>query len=107
MGRSNADFHGIAYDYAKVGGLHYVEAQSSGGKIGSINWEHDTGKITGVYVKPEYRRKGVATGLYNEAVRLSKASDDIPTPKHTSDLSDEGEAWVHSLNKPIPKRKEK
>lgn len=107
MGRSKANFHGIAYDYHNMGDLHYLEAQSAGEKVGSINWEHDTGNITGIHVAPAYRRQKIATGLYNEAVRLSKASDDIPTPQITSDRSDEGEAWVQSLGRRIPKRKEK
>jgi GNAT superfamily N-acetyltransferase len=99
MGRSKANFHGIAYDYQNMGDLHYVEAQSAGQKIGTINWEHETGKITGVHVFPDWRRKKVGTGLYNEAVRLSKTSGDIPTPKFTSDLSDEGRALRDSLFK--------
>jgi len=105
MGRSFSNFHGISYSYSNMGDLHYIEARSADKKVGTINWEHDTGKITGIHVQPEFRRKGVATGLYNEAVRLSKTSGDIPTPKITSDRSDDGEAWATSLNTRLPKRK--
>jgi GNAT superfamily N-acetyltransferase len=107
MGRSFSNFHGITYTYSDMGDLHYIEARSGDKKIGTINWENDTGNITGLHVHPDFRRKGVATGLYNEAVRLSKGSDDIPTPRITSDRSDEGEAWAQSLKQRIPKRKEK
>jgi len=105
MARNNAAFHGVTYDYEKAHGLHYLEAQINGEKVGSLNWEHRTGKISGVYVDPEHRRKKIATGMYNEAQRLSKTSKGIPAPKLTSDRTDDGEAWVQSLNKQLPKRK--
>jgi ribosomal protein S18 acetylase RimI-like enzyme len=104
MGANNADFHGLSFEYDKIGSLHYLEAQKGGEVVGKLNWAHPSGNVTGIHVPKEHRRQGIATALYNEGTRLS-ATRGIPKPKITSDRTNDGEAWSRSLGIRLPKNK--
>lgn len=104
MPANNADFHGLAFNYDKVGSLHYLEAQKEGEVVGKLNWVHKSGNVTGIYVPKEHRRKGIATALYNEAKRISSTTRGVPRPKITDDRTNDGEAWARTLGERLPKR---
>lgn len=104
MGASNAEFHGLTFDYSKIGSLHYLEAQKEGEVVGKLNWVHPSGNISGIHVDKAHRRQGIATALFSEGKRLSETRG-IPTPKITSDRTNDGEAWSRSLGIRLPKNK--
>lgn len=106
MGATNSEFHGLTFDYAKVGSLHYLEAQKGGEVVGKLNWVHPSGYISGIHVSKEHRRTGVATALFNEGKRLSDTRG-IPEPKITDDRTNDGDAWVKSLGIRVPRNKNK
>lgn len=66
---------------------------------GRLEWDASTGKILNVHVKPEYRRRGIATGMYNYAQGL-----DVIKPAHSSWRTDAGDAWAKSVGGEIPPR---
>ena len=102
MTRNNADFHGLSFDYAKVGSLHYLEAHKDGEVVGKLNWVHPSGNISGIHVAKEHRRKGIGTALYREGHRLAQERG-IPKPKVTGDRTNDGEAWAKTLGVRLPK----
>lgn len=72
---------------------------------GSIRWmivqPHDEddgflGSIRWVYVSTEYRRSGIATALL-DAARAYAEHYGIPTPRHSSERTAEGDAWARAL----------
>lgn len=68
-----------------------TEAVLNGEVVGFIDvWTRQRklkGQVREVYVKPEYRRTGIATALYQQA----------GNPPHSKDLTDDGQAWKNSL----------
>lgn len=106
MGATNAEFNNLSFNYDKVGSLHYLEAKKDGEVVGKLNWVHPSGNISGIHVSKEHRRTGIATAMFNEGNRLSETRG-IPKPKITSDQTNLGEAWVHSLGIRVPRNKNK
>jgi len=105
MSSNNGDFHGLSFDYEKIGSLHYLEAHKNGEVVGKLNWSHPKGNITGIHVSKGLRRQGIGTALWNEANRLSNTSRGVPSPKITDDRTDDGEAWSASLGIRRPRRR--
>jgi predicted acetyltransferase len=104
VGVSNAEFHGLSFNYEKVGSLHYLEAKKDGEVVGKLNWVHPSGNISGIHVNKENRRTGIATAMFNEGTRLSETRG-IPKPKITNDRTYDGEAWSKSLGIRLPRNK--
>lgn len=79
-----------------VGGLSApaVTAQHNGQTIGYLSWmtDHNSGPLHGeigmVQVHPDYRRHGVATGLYDAARQAE------PTVHHSDEKTPLGNAWA-------------
>jgi ribosomal protein S18 acetylase RimI-like enzyme len=105
MGANNADFHNLSFNHERVGSLHYLEATSGDEVVGKLNWVHSSGRISGIYVPKEHRRKGIATAMYNHAVKLSDTNRNISKPKLTDDRTNDGEAWARSLGVRLPRRR--
>lgn len=59
-----------------------------GEKVGHLWWSNIDGKIGFVGVEDDYRRKGIARALLDEARRID------PTVHHSDNLTDEGRAWA-------------
>lgn len=103
MGANNADFLGITTHVIPDGDATRVEAHHNGQQVGAFTWNtnHDSrwaGKIADVTVLPEYRRKGIATKMYQHAISHSEATG-APYPEHGS-LSEDGEAWANKVGGP-------
>ena len=79
---------------------HIVEASKDGNPIGKLVWSAKTREIRNIEVSDQYRRQGVATGMWNYAQSL-----DSPKPRHSSDRTDAGDAWARSVSSRLPKRK--
>jgi GNAT superfamily N-acetyltransferase len=117
MGRNNADFHGVTFQYAGKGPMHGFEdfapgtgpwahvftAHKDGKQVGKLQLQRG-GTIDIVEVDPEHQRQGIATGLYKFAVSHAEKSDgqETPYPQQSSIRSKEGDAWAKSLGVTLP-----
>jgi GNAT superfamily N-acetyltransferase len=85
---------------------HAVDISRDGKEVGSLTWNalDDTevglkrGMVSAVDVVPEFRRKGIATTLWEIANDASKQFGLI-RPIHSTSQTAEGKAWVASLNR--------
>jgi GNAT superfamily N-acetyltransferase len=80
---------------------HEVTAidKKSGEIAGWLAWE-PYGEIHGVEVLDPHKRRGVATAMLRHAENVARSSRGvIPHPEHSTNISDEGRAWVE--NTPI------
>lgn len=70
--------------------------------MGALTW-NDQGEIQGVHVKPQYRRRGVATGMFNAATELANSESEwIPTPEHSPNRTESGDAWAKAVGGVVP-----
>jgi len=76
----------------------------SGESVGNLFCDH-SGKVQSIQVEPEHRRKGVATAMWEHAQGLAEQGK-VPKPKHSSDRSDQGDAWAKSVGGRRPRRVE-
>lgn len=61
--------------------------------VGSLHWwMGDRPRVRGVQVEPEHRRQGIATRLWQEARQIE------PSLRHSLSQTDDGDAWVKSLD---------
>lgn len=77
-------------------------------RIGFLRWNLDieddnldVSRIDHIEVHPDYRRQGLATLLYREAVRESERLE-IPCPIHHEVRTADGDAWAQSLGDIVP-----
>ena len=82
---------------------HRVRAAVGNRIIGNLMWDHEG--VGDVYVNPEYRRRGIATEMWNVANREA-TSRGIIKPKHSGLRTDEGDAWARSVGGHLPPRKD-
>lgn len=67
-------------------------ARGDTGAVAEILWSRKTGVIAHIWTRPDRRRQGLATAVFQYAT----ANGEIP-PVHSSDLTESGRAWVASL----------
>lgn len=96
MTRNNADLLGISYIFTDTHPtLHELEAHSSvvGDVIGYLAWRKTGGEIADVSVDEPYRRRGIATGMFNHA----KSLRGVARIKHSPAKTPEGILWAKSV----------
>lgn len=102
MGRNNADFQGVVFKNVqdKKGRTLITATHPDHGslRLGWMRLDKD-GTLGNVYVHPDHRRKGIATGLLNHAKQLGI------NLKHSENRTEEGDAWAKSTGDPLPKNK--
>jgi GNAT superfamily N-acetyltransferase len=84
-------------------GLHRVVAEHEGQQVGSMTWQTRSkkpGEIEKIEVEPDHQRQGLATAMWNYA----HDSGIRPSPKHSSQRTDAGEAWSKAVGGPRPRR---
>jgi len=102
MGRNNADFHGVnisheLYSEFGVSAASLIATHPTDGEVGRMYLVDDgnTGtshKVMNVQVHKNYRRKGIATALWNHAKAIGL------NPKHDYDeQSDDGASWAKAV----------
>lgn len=80
-------------------GFYVVDAFVEGepmeeNEVGFIIWDGaDEGRIEELFVVPEHRRKGLATSLWNEAIKYAKENY-LTRPVHSESRTEAGEAWA-------------
>ena len=105
MTRNNADFHGIDFSHLiRDDGAILISANHpEHGRVGTLELEPEWSpsvpkrQVRSLLVKKDFRRKGVATGLWNYAERAGL------NPEHSPQRTKEGDLWAKSLGTPLPK----
>ena len=85
---------------------HKVVAETNDGDYaGNLEWySRGNNHISDIFVEGNYRREGVATGMFNYAHEMAKTTRGVQPPKHSPDRTDEGDAWAKSTGKRVPQR---
>jgi GNAT superfamily N-acetyltransferase len=107
MGANNGDFAtghsggtNIAYEpYTDKNGntMHTFQMRDTNDNLlGHLSLDA-SGMIQQIETRPEYRRQGIATMLYNHAVAASQTNPAIPTPRHSSSRTPSGNAWAKAV----------
>lgn len=83
-----------------------VARDQSGAEVGGLVWgRYGTsdipGKIAYIHVEPEHQRNGLATAMYQHALD----SGITPSPQHSPERSDAGEAWAKHVGGEMPPRR--
>lgn len=99
MTRNNADFEGVTYGHAPgiYGEMHIVaeHPDPKKGRLGSMHLSSD-GYVRDIQVRKEYRRKGIATGMWRYA--QAQGFD----PKHSDSRTKKGDRWAESTGDYVP-----
>ena len=72
--------------------------------MGELRWHGHTGEITNVETEPDYQRLGVANTLLEEARRAAKEHG-LESPVHSSNRTEDGQAWAKATKDKLPRRK--
>jgi hypothetical protein len=62
------------------------------------------GEIDKIEVTEKFRRQGVATGLLEEARRLSAVDENVPYVVHSKSRTSDGDAWAKSTGDYLPEK---
>lgn len=83
------------------GSEHLVTAHKEGERVGSLYFSPRSKEITGLVVRPEHRRQGLATGMLRHAQELGH---DV---QHSSKRTADGDAWAKTVADPaqLPARR--
>lgn len=92
----------LQFKYDSPGpGAHQLGAYQGEQKVGHMLWDRKSGSILELRTHPDYRRQGVATGMFNHAQSFD------PPAKHHSSRTPEGDAFAKSTGTPVPKLRKK
>lgn len=86
------------WDFTLTGNrfTHVLEATNDDGvHLGEMVWVPF--HVRDIQVVKRYRRRGVATALWNEGHRLADENPDIPAPRHSVARTASGDAWVKAV----------
>lgn len=97
MGRNNADFHGVVFSHTpqKYGEVIVEASHPEHGFLGSMSLGK-YGDVKDIRVGEPFRRKGVATGMWNYAKQQGL------NPEHSDSRTKEGDAWAKTTGDPLP-----
>jgi GNAT superfamily N-acetyltransferase len=85
-------------------GFHTIDVMDKDyNDVGHLRWSN-LGPINYVGVIPEYRRRGVATAMYQLGHQLAREySDRVNSgPEHSRDRTPEGDAWAKAVGGWLP-----
>lgn len=107
------DHLGLQFRHDHSDGLHRLQAFDPGGSdpVGTMTWhtdpvedeeflKYDTGEIDRLKVRPDRRRQGIATALWDEGQKYD------PAPRHSPYRTQEGEAFARHVGGPLPEADE-
>lgn len=85
-------------------GMHRVVAKDgSGAEVGAMTWRtrsRKPGELDHIDVAKDHRRRGLATAMWTYA----SESGLKPTPVHSAQRTDDGDAWAKAVGGPRPRR---
>lgn len=82
--------------------LHAVTAE--GATVGTLHWGKTTGHVRSIDVEPEHRRQGVATQLWSQAHELASQTRGVRPPRHSTERTNDGDAWARTVSRRLPRR---
>lgn len=77
---------------------HVITTYGDGIEVGSMVWHGRTHGVISTDVKLNYRRLGIATAMWEWSQEMR------PKAKHSTDRTDDGDAWARSVGGPLPRR---
>lgn len=89
-------------------GWHSVVARDTEGNVaGAMHWRKKArggvaGQVDWIEVSPEHQRQGLGSRMWEHAQSLNLR----PSPKHSNERTDAGDAWAKSVGGRIPRRKD-
>lgn len=101
----------FAYEFDPLESLHTLQAtheptqQAAGFMSWGTSWEDEDGGegvLNSIDVYPKFRRKGVATAMWNHAKDLAKTDKNISYPIHSTFRTHEGDVWANSTGDFVP-----
>jgi GNAT superfamily N-acetyltransferase len=93
---------GVEYHHVKQGrnpGYNLVAASHQDKVVGHMSWGPGQARVNQLWVRPDYRREGVASALWHHASTIQ------PDLVHHPDRSNAGNAFAHSVSPEAPERK--
>jgi GNAT superfamily N-acetyltransferase len=96
FGEYTLEHSGPAHD-----GSHTIQAFHNDRPIGELRWAKGYG-VHSVDVLPEHQRKGLATAMWNKAIELKKSNKNIPTIKHSTERTEDGNDWAKKVGRYYP-----
>jgi GNAT superfamily N-acetyltransferase len=79
-----------------------AEDHDQGRYVGALKWDPSEGDVQHVQVDDDYRRQGVATGMWNYAQGLKGVQTPIHAP--SDERTNAGNAWVKAVKGPGARR---
>lgn len=97
MGRNKADFHGVTFTHTehKYGEVVVEASHHEHGYLGSMRIGK-YGDVKDIRVGEPFRRKGVATGMWNYAKQQGL------NPEHSDSRTPDGDAWAKTTGDHVP-----
>lgn len=84
---------------------HKVIAEEGSDYVGELEWyPRGNRAITNLFVEGNYRRQGIATGMWHYAHEIAKTTRGVQPPRHSMDRTNDGDAWARSVSKRLPPR---
>lgn len=85
---------------------HRVVAEEGSDYVGELEWYPRGNRgISNLFVEANYRRQGIATGMWHYAHEIAKTTRGVQPPRHSADRTNDGEAWAKSVSKRLPPRR--
>lgn len=79
---------------SKIGPLG-LPIGGTGEDIGRISWSSETGVIEAIQVESKWQRRGIATAIFDEAMRIAEEQG-LALPAHGDRQTSDGEAWSNA-----------
>lgn len=72
-------------------------------RIATLEWDYESGEVLAIEVVESFRRRGVATALWQRAQALhAQEPMTFPAPVHSVERSADGDAWARSVGGHLP-----
>lgn len=85
------------FTYSVVNKFNNVSVYDEHAIVGFLMWDGaEDGRIEDLYVTPDYRRKGLATKLWNEATEYA-TNNNLATPAHSETRTLLGDLWAKTM----------
>ena len=79
-------------------GSHTIQAFHQGKPVGELRWSKGYG-VNSIDVLEDHRRKGLATAMWNTAIDLKKSDKSVPTIKHSTERTEDGNDWAKKVGR--------
>ena len=96
------DWDSLQYKHSQDETDNRLDFYNKQGAVGFIVWNKDDGEVDKIYVGEPYRRKGLATHIWETATEWAEQNNQ-PAPEHSSRRSYEGEQFAQHIGGHIPR----